>query len=83
MQLTDFDFGDNDFCILCVTRGLWLSEVDDLRFMCVQMATIVDVFRDSPSEELLSSCTKEQLLQIAESYKVEVAPRHRVLKETM
>lgn len=47
------------------------------------MTSVVDVFRESPSEELLLSYTKEQLLQIAESYKVEIAPRYKTLKETL
>lgn len=47
------------------------------------MTSVVDIFRESPSEELLLSYTKEQLLQIAESYKVEIAPRYKTLKETL
>ncbi|XP_073809789.1 uncharacterized protein [Danio rerio] len=47
------------------------------------MASVVDTFRESPSEELLLSCTKEQLLQIAESYEIEIAPRYKTLKETL
>lgn len=47
------------------------------------MASVVDTFQESPSEELFFSCTKEQLLQIADLYKVEIAPRHRNLKETL
>lgn len=47
------------------------------------MASVVDVFQESPSEELLSLYTKEQLLQIAEFYKIEITSKDRNLKETL
>lgn len=45
------------------------------------MTSIVDEFVDSPSVALLDQCTKDQLLLIAEKYKIEI--QDRKLKETV
>lgn len=39
------------------------------------MASVEDVFQESPSEELLYLYTKEHLLQIAEFYKLEITSK--------
>lgn len=39
------------------------------------MANIVEDFVQSPSEELLEQCTKEQLIKIAQNYSIEVEPK--------
>ena len=43
----------------------------------------VEEFIDAPSEELLSQCTKDQLLKIAEHYNIEIEPVDKRLKETL
>lgn len=40
------------------------------------MANIVEQFSQSPSDELLEQCTKDQLMKIAQHYSVEVEPKH-------
>lgn len=37
------------------------------------MASVVDEFIESPSEEILNQCTKDQLLKIADHYKIEIS----------
>ncbi|KAL7371523.1 hypothetical protein ABVT39_000330 [Epinephelus coioides] len=39
------------------------------------MANIVENFIQSPSEELLEQCTKEQLIKIAQHYSTDVEPK--------
>lgn len=44
------------------------------------MAT-VDAFVQSPSEDFLNSCTREQLLKLAEHYDVDVGDKRRLKDE--
>ncbi len=47
-----------------------------------KMSSIVEDFFTFPSEILLERCTKEELLQIAERFSVEIT-RNKKLKETL
>ena len=53
------------------------------------MAAVVEAFIQSPSETLLDSCTKDQLLKIADHFGIEIAATRlkdtikRILKATL
>ncbi len=48
-----------------------------------KMSSIVEDFFTFPSEILLERCTKEELLQIAEGFSVEITSNDKKLKETL
>ena len=59
-------------------------------FVCVivriytnKMSSVVEDFFACPSEALLESCTKEQLVQIAERFSVDLTSQEKRLKETI
>lgn len=47
------------------------------------MSSVLEDFFACPSEALLESCTKEQLVQIAERFSVDLTSQEKMLKETM
>lgn len=47
------------------------------------MASTLEKFVDSPSDEIFDSLSKEQLLQLAETYKIDVSAADKRLKETI
>ncbi len=47
------------------------------------MSSVIEDFFTFPSEILLERCTKEELLQIAERFGVEVTSNDKKLKETL
>lgn len=47
------------------------------------MASGLKNFYDCPSEEIFDSLSKEQLLQLAETYKVDISAADKRLKETI
>lgn len=52
-----------------------LPQIDLVVRLVGTMADIVEDFVQSPSEELLEQCTKEQLVKIAQHYSIEVEPK--------
>lgn len=44
-------------------------------FKVLVMASVVDEFLHSPSDHLLSQCTKDQLLKIAEHYDIDISDK--------
>ena len=52
-----------------------LSRGEERELFRVTMASYVDEFIRFPSEELLDLGTKEQLLKVAEHYKVEISDK--------
>ena len=66
---------------LVVRSGVLRGEERDTFFvyLLVTMAFNVDEFIRFPSEELLELCTKEQLLEIAEHYQVEISDKCPIL----
>ncbi len=47
------------------------------------MSSVIEDFLVCPSEALLESCTKEQLVQIAERFSVDLTSQEKRLKETI
>ncbi len=47
------------------------------------MSSVIEDFFVRPSEALLESCTKEQLVQIAERFSVDLTSQEKRLKETI
>ncbi len=47
------------------------------------MSSVIEDFFVCPSEALLESCTKEQLVQIAERFSVDLTSQEKRLKETI
>lgn len=47
------------------------------------MSSVIEDFFACPSEALLESCTKEQLVQIAERFSVDLTSQEKRLKETI
>ncbi len=47
------------------------------------MSSVIEDFFVCPSEALLESCTKEQLVQIAERFSVDLTSQAKRLKETI
>ncbi len=54
-----------------------------LSLLTVMSSSVVEDFIEFPSEILLERCTKEELLQIAEQFDVEVTGSDKKLKETL
>ncbi len=47
------------------------------------MSSVLEDFFVCPSEVLLEKCTKEQLIQIAERFSVDLTTQDKKLKETL